>query len=175
MTTIHTARISSEPSLGLLERVIRSIVFTVVFGSLLAIPVSAQQKKSTLSDLASSAALITKLDWLMMRAEVQVMKDTQPVPDIGWPTYHYDKAQNELWASAWVNRQWWEHVDTKTGKEELTSKGALYCATVFYSDPQLAALLKTNATGCKVDFYTWDKGNRILATYIADKSELNLK
>jgi len=155
----------------------RLILLTTTLVSLLATPLSAQQKKSTLSDLASSPAVITRLDWLMIKAQVQVMKDTQPVSDVGWPTYYYDKAENALSASAYVNPKWWEHADAKTAKEELNSKGMLYCSTVFYSDPQLAPLIKNKATGCQVHFYTWGKSaNRIdLATYLADKGELILK
>jgi hypothetical protein len=178
MTTNLNPRLSSSgSSLGTLGGVMRLILLPAILLFLLATPPSAQQKKFTLSDLASSPAVITKLDWLMIKAQVQVMKDTQPVPDVGWPTYYYDKAENTLSASAFVNPQWWERADTKTAKEELNSKGMLYCSTVFYSDPQLAPLIKNKATGCKVHFYTWGKSaNRIdLATYIADKSELILK
>ena len=60
MTTIHTQMVSNKFSLGLLERVLRLILFAVIFVSVLATPVTAQQKTSALSNLASSAAVITK-------------------------------------------------------------------------------------------------------------------
>ncbi|MBF0493163.1 MAG: hypothetical protein HQM15_10340 [Deltaproteobacteria bacterium] len=155
----------------------RLIFLTTTLVCLFATHLSAQQKNFTLSDLASSPAVITKLDWLMIKAEVRVMRDEQSVSDVGWPTYYYDKAENSLSASAFVNPKWWEHADTKTAKEELNSRGTLYYSTMFYSDSQLLPLIKNKATGCQVRFFTWGKSPNpiVLATYLADKGELILK
>jgi len=140
-------------------------------------PLGAQQKKNALSDLASSNAVITKLDWLLLKAQVQVMRNTQSVSNVGWPMYHYDQSSSVLWVSVFVNDKWWAHADTKTAKEELSSKGMLYCSTPFYSDPKLESLIKNKTTGCEIHFYTWGKtANRVdLATYFADRDELVLK
>jgi hypothetical protein len=149
----------------------------VIFVSLLSTPLTAQQKRSALSDLSSSAAVITKLDWLMIKTQVEMMISNQPVSDVGWPTYHYDKAQKSLWATVFVNPKWWQNADINTVKQEFSTRGMLYCTAVFNSDSQLASLIKSRETGCEVYFYTLGKtANRIdLATYLADKSELILK
>jgi len=148
----------------------------VVLIPFLILPLGAQQKKNALSDLASSTAVITKLDWLLLKAQVEVMRQTQPVSDVGWPMYHYDQSSSVLWASVFVNDKWLAHADTKTANKELRSKGITYCSTPFFSDPKLESLFKNKATGCAVLFYTWGKTKRVdLATYFIDTDELVLK
>lgn len=178
MKTNLTRRVfSKEPSLGAIGGAVRVIVLAMVLSCLIATPLAAQQKRSTLSNLASSPAVISKLDWLMLKAEVEAMRASQPVSDVGWPSYHYDKSGNVVRAFVFVNPQWWQHANIKTVKEKLSEEGGLYSSTLFYSVPQLGALLKKDATRLEVHFYTWSKtANQIeLATYFYEKGELILK
>lgn len=151
---------------------IAGLLFGILVGT-----VTAQQRKPTLADFASTKADITKLDWVLLKAEVEVMKSTQAVSDVGWPSYGYDRSQNRLWANVFVNDRWWAQADTKTAKDKLELNGMLYCSSPFLVDQQLEDFIKNKATGCEVNFYTWGrKGDRTdLATFFADRSILILR
>jgi hypothetical protein len=158
-----------------------NLVATLLVGFLVGTAL-AQRRQVTLADLASSKADITSLDWVLVKAQIEVMSSTQPIADVGWPAYRYDTSENRLWANVFVNGRWWVQADTKTAKDTLESTGMLDCMAPFSYDPRLESLIKGNKTRCAVNFYTWrtkpvSSGSpRLeLATYFADRSELVLK
>jgi hypothetical protein len=59
-----------------------NLIVTLSIGFLVGI-VAAQQRKPTLLDFVSSKAEITKLDWILLKAELQVMKEPSPSPTWG--------------------------------------------------------------------------------------------
>ena len=157
-----------------------SLVVTLLIGLLAGIVFGQsrgpQSRTVTLAEVSSARADITKLDWLLLKAEMRAIKDTQPVSDLGWPTYVFDRPQNRLVANVFVNDRWWSQSDAKTVKDKLQSNGMLYCVSPFAMDQQLEGLVGAKATRCEVNFYTYKTAERsTLATFFLDRNELVLK
>lgn len=134
-----------------------------------------QSRTSSLVDFSSAQAQITRLDWILLKAEVATMRDRLSVKDVGWPSYQYDRIQNQLTAHVFVNNVWWESTDAKTAKDTLRTSGSLYCFSPYFEDNQLRKLVESKTTGCRVDTFAGSTNRTVLATFFADRDEVVLK
>ena len=118
-----------------------------------------QNAASYLGDISREKADISKLDWVLLQAQLQTFQwmffhdFTNPVIPMG---YRYDPKENRVISGHLVRPEWYAATSMEKAKEKLKAQGASYCTALFTSFPPLDFVRSGQEirTACRVDFYT---------------------
>lgn len=124
-----------------------------------AVGVYSQHATSYLGDVSREKADISKLDWVLLQAQLQTFEwmffhdFTNPVIPMA---YRYDPRENRVISSHLVRPEWYAATNLEKASEVLKARGATYCTALATSFPLLDFVRSPEEirAACKVDFYT---------------------
>lgn len=146
-----------------------------------ALGLRSQPAKASLARLADERAEISKMDWLLMNAQISTFewmffRDlTNPVIPMG---YRYEAENNRIVSSHLVRPEWYFQTNLEEAKQVLTSRASSYCVQGVMVNLPVQDLLQIQPEikgACRVDFYTLagEAGRKDVATY--ENGQLILK
>ena len=135
-----------------------------------------QSQKPSLASLSEQKAEISKMDWLLLKAQIgafqwMIYHDlTNPVVPM---SYWYDPENNRIISSQLVRPEWYREANLEQAKVILTNRAATYCVEFLVSLPivELFQIRPEIKSACTVNFYTLatgesgELGRKDIATY----------
>jgi hypothetical protein len=113
------------------------------------------------SKLRISEGRYSRMDWILLKAQVDALQETIGTTKVGLPTFRYDRTSDRIIVNAFVNPDWIKTATLESIKDTLNLNGIIYCGRPFLDDDALQVSHKdSQLKHCLVFFYTFEQISR---------------